>query len=138
MITKSHNGLVFVGNDFTLTAEISFNDPTLVDEDTLLNISWSRENDVLTSNDRISVSSVSVSDSGYTASLMYSPIAASDSGLITATVTVSPSDDSTYVQSVTATATETLIVQGMLCLSTSFKTNVYICPYNLSLYTMQN
>ena len=42
----------------------------------------------------------------------YLPIATSDSGLITATVTVSPSDDSMYIQSVTATATDTLTVQS--------------------------
>ena len=59
-----------------------------------LTITWSRGDDIITSDDRISLSSVSVSGSGYTASLTYSPIATSDSGLITATVTVSPSDDS--------------------------------------------
>ena len=63
-------------------------------------------------NDRISVSTVTASKSGYTASLTYSPITTSDRGLITATVTVSPSDHSMYIQSVTATATDTLTVQG--------------------------
>ena len=60
----------------------------------------------------ITISNVSDSGSGYTASLTYSPITTSDSGLITATVTVSPSDDSMYIQSVTATETDTLCIQG--------------------------
>ena len=77
-----------------------------------LTISWSRDDVLITSNDRITISNVSTSESGYTASLTYSPITTSDSGLITATVTVSPSDDSMYIQSVTATATDTLCIQG--------------------------
>ena len=67
----------------------------------------------ITSNDRITISNVSTSERGYTASLIYSPIATSDSGLITATVTVSPSDDSMYIQSVTATESHTINVEGI-------------------------
>ena len=77
-----------------LNAEITFSDPTVVDVEILLALNWSRDDVLITSNDRISVFSVSTSESGYTASLTYSPIASSDSGLITATVSVSPSDDS--------------------------------------------
>ena len=77
-----------------------------------LTTSWSRDSDNITSNDHIAISNVTDSKSGYTASLTYSPITTSDSGLITATVTVSPSDDSMYIQSVIATATDTLCVQG--------------------------
>ena len=105
--------MVFAGNNFTLSAEISFNGSAVVDMSISLTISWSRDGDIVTYyNDHITISNVSDSESGYTASLTYSPIATSDSGLITATVTVSPSDDSMYIQSVTATANDTLCIQG--------------------------
>ena len=112
MFRRTHSCLIPVGSAFTLNAEISFSDPTVVDMSISLTISWSRDGDIITSNDHISISSVTASESGYTASLTYSPIATSDSGLITATVTVSPSDDSMYIQSVTAAATDTITVQG--------------------------
>ena len=112
MIRRSYNGLVSVGYNFTLNAEILFSNPTVVDIEMLLAISWSRGDDLMTSSDRISISNVTDGQNGYTASLTYSPIATSDSGLITATVTVSPSDDSMYIQSVTATANDTLSVEG--------------------------
>ena len=101
-----------VGNNITLNAEILFNHSTVVDVSISLTISncWKRDGDIIRS-DHITISNVSDSESGYTASLTYSPIATSDSGLITATVTVSPSDDSVYIQSVTATATDILTVQ---------------------------
>ena len=105
--------MINAGNNFTLNAEITFSDPTVVDVEIFLALNWSRDDVLITSNDRISVSSVSTSESGYTASLTYSPIATSDSGLITATVTVSPSDDSMYIQSVSATAVHNLNVHGM-------------------------
>ena len=113
LIARSHNGLVLAGTDFTLTVEIFPSDLFQVDKEILPTICWNRDDVIITSNDRISTSSVTVTENGYTASLTYSPIAISDSGLITATVTVSPSDNSMYIQSVTATATETLIVQSM-------------------------
>ena len=112
MIRRSHSGLVSAANNFTLNAEISFSDLALVDVSLSPTISWSRNGDIITSNNCITISNVSNIESGYTASLTYSLIATSDSGLITATVTVSPSDDSVYVQSVTATATDTLCIQG--------------------------
>ena len=95
-----------------MNAEISFNGSAVVNVSLSLTISWSRDGDNITSNDHITISNVSDNGRGYTASLTYSPIATSDSGLITATVTVSPSDDSMYIQSVTATANDTLCVQG--------------------------
>ena len=112
VIRRSHSGLVFAGNNFTLNAEISFNGSAVVDVSISLTISWSRDGDNITSNDHITISNVSDSESGYTASLTYSPIATSDSGLITAIVTLSPSDDSMYIQSVTATANDTLCIQA--------------------------
>ena len=113
MINTIYSGLINAGYIFTLNAEITFSDPTVVDVEILLALKWSRDDVLIASNDRISVSSVSTSESGYTASLTYSPIATSDSGLITATVSVSPSADSMYIQSVTATAVHNLSVHGM-------------------------
>ena len=113
VIRRSHSGLVYAKSEFTLNAEILFNNSAVVDVSISVTISWSRDSDIITSNDHITISNVSDSESGYTASLSYSPIATSDSGLITATLTVSPSDDSMYIQSVTATATHTLSVHGM-------------------------
>ena len=116
VIKKTLNGLIYAGNNFTLNADISeipLIDSDIVSVEVSLVITWTRDGDVIRSNDHISVSSVSVSESGYTASLTYSPIAISDSGLITATVTVSPSDDSRYIQSVAVRANERLTVLGM-------------------------
>ena len=78
-----------------------------------LDISWSRGSDVIANDTRTSISPVSGSGDSYTASLTYTPIATSDSGQFTATVTVSPSDGSMFVQTVTATDTEMLTVEGM-------------------------
>ena len=95
-----------------MNAEISLNISAVVNVSLSLTISWSRDGNIIISNDHITISNVRDSESGYTASLTYSPIVTSDSGLITATVTVSPSDDSMYIQSVTATANDTLCIQG--------------------------
>ena len=78
-----------------------------------LDISWSRGSDVIASDTRTVISPVSGSGDSYTASLTYTPIATSDGGQFTATVTVSPSDGSMFVQTVTATDTEMLTVEGM-------------------------
>ena len=104
--------MVFARDKFTLNAVILFNISAVVNVSISLTLSWSRDGDNIISNDHITISNVSDSERGYTASLTYSPIATSDSGLITATVTVSPSDDSMYIQSVIATATDTLCIQG--------------------------
>ena len=118
VINTIYGGSINAGNIFTLNAEIMFSDPTVVDVSISLTISWSRDDVLITSNDRISVSSVSTSESGYTASLTYSPITTSDSGLITSNVTVSPFDNFMYVQSVTAIATYNLSVQGIYFMTT--------------------
>ena len=78
-----------------------------------LDISWSRGSDVIASDTRTVISPVSGSGDSYTASLTYTPIATSDSGQFTATVTVSPPDGSMFVQTATATDTEMLTVEGM-------------------------
>ena len=78
-----------------------------------LDISWSRGSDDIANDTRTAISPVSGSGDSYTASLTYTPIATSDSGQFTATVTVRPSDGSMFVQTVTATDTEMLAVEGM-------------------------
>ena len=68
----------------------------------------------IASDGRTTVSDVSGSGTRYTASLSFSPIAISDSGQFIATVTVSPTTTSQYIQSVTATTdTEIVNVAGM-------------------------
>ena len=91
---------------------LNFSDSKTVNVDIPLTIHWSNIGGMITSNIRITVSEVNRQEETYTASLTYSPIATSDSGLITATVTISPSDDFMCIESVTATATEMLIVWG--------------------------
>ena len=78
-----------------------------------LDISWNRGSDVIASDSLTAISPVSGSGDSYTASLTYTPIATTDGGQFTATVTVSPSDGSMFVQTVTATDTEMLTVEGM-------------------------
>ena len=119
VISTSRSGSVYAGTGLALSAGISFNDLSAVDVDLSLDISWSRDSDVIPNdsdviaNDtRTTVSAVSGSGDNYTASLIYTPVATSDSGQVTATVTVSPSDDSMYIQNVTANDTEMLAVEG--------------------------
>ena len=78
-----------------------------------LDISWSRGSDVIANDTRTVISPVSGSGDSYSASLTYTPIATSDGGQFTATVTVSPPDGFMFVQTVTATDTEMLTVEGM-------------------------
>ena len=56
MIRRSHSGLVYAGSEFTLNAEISLNNSAVVDVSILLTISWSRDGDIITSNDHITIS----------------------------------------------------------------------------------
>ena len=92
VIRKSRKGAVFAGTEIVLTFDVSFNN-SFVDVDIVFVIEWSREGNVIVNDDRIKISSV---NNLGRASLTYSPIATSDSGLITANVTASPSDDSMY------------------------------------------
>ena len=108
-IRKSRKGAVFAGTEFVLQIDISFSNNSFVDVDICLVIEWTKDTHVIVNDDRIKISS----NLGR-ASLTYSPIATSDSGLITATVTVSPSDDSMYIQSVTATTFLNAIISGEL------------------------
>ena len=105
IITRSHSGPVYTGTKFVLTADISLSG---VNGEISLDITWSRGDDVIVSDTRTTVSTVSGSGDNYTASLTYSPITISDSGLITATI--SPSDES---MNVTITNVVMLLVQGV-------------------------
>ena len=112
-ITKSHSGSVYAGTEFALRADISFSDLSGVDVDISLDISWSRGSDVIDNDTLTTVSAVSGSGDSYTASLNYSPTTTSDSGLVTATVTVSADIESMYIQNVMANDTEMLTVEGI-------------------------
>ena len=107
-ISRSRSGPVYAGTEFVLTADISLSG---VNRFISLGITWNRRNDVIASNTRITVSSLYGGGGRYTASLTYSPITISDSGHITATV--SPSDESTYINIATMTNTVTFLVHGI-------------------------
>ena len=98
---------MYVGTALTLTADITFSDVDVVD--LALDISWTRDGVDISGDDHIIVSAVSGSGSNYMASLSYSPITTDDGGLIT--VTVTPSDGSQFI--LTVTAQEMIDVEGM-------------------------
>ena len=111
-ITRSHSDSVLVGTELVLTADISFSVQSTVNMNKSLDILW-RLNDVIINDSRINISAVSGSGDSYTASLTYSPITISDSGQITAIVTVRPETVNEYIRSVNATALESLITTGI-------------------------
>ena len=116
VITRSHNDTVYVGTGLTLTASITFNDLTGVDVPLTVDIIWTRDDDDITTSDtHITVSDVSgSSNTSYTATLIYSPITNDDSGIITTTVTVTPSEISQYIQTATVMTQDIMVdVQGI-------------------------
>ena len=115
VITRSHNDTVYVGTELTLTASITFNDLTGVDVPLTVDIIWTLDDDDITSDTHITVSDVSgSSNTSYIATLIYSPITNDDSGVITATVTVTPSEISQYIQTATVMAQDIMVdVQGI-------------------------
>ena len=104
-ISRSHSGPVYAGTEFALTANISLSIEG-VSDDISLDVTWRRGDDVV-DRERHSIAS-DVSGSSYRSSLTYSTINISDSGQITATVTIS----SMHIF-LTATGTESLNIQGM-------------------------
>ena len=112
-ITRSHSDSVLVGTELVLTADISFSDQSRVNVNKSLDILW-RLNDIIINDSHITISAVSGSGDSYTASLTYSPITISDSGQITATVTVRPMEVNEYIRTVNATASETITIKGIL------------------------
>ena len=113
VITRSHSDIVYVGTALTLTADITFSDLSGIDVPLSFDIIWTSDDGVISDDDRITISAVSGSGANYTASLSYSPITIDDGGLVTATLTVRPSDGSQFIQSVTAIAQETVDVEGL-------------------------
>ena len=112
-ISRSRNGSIYAGSEFELRADISFSNLSVVNVSISLNVTWSIGSDVMAGGNRTAISPVSSSGDSYSATLTYTPIATSDSGQFTATVTLRPSDGSMYVQTATATDTEMLMVKGM-------------------------
>ena len=112
-ITRNHSDSIFAGTGLVLTANISFSDQNRVKVDKSMDILWRRGNDTIVGDTRTRVSAVSGSGDSYTASLTYSPITISDSGNITAIVTVRSKMTHEYIRAVNATALEKLIITGM-------------------------
>ena len=110
-LRRNPNDTLFIETELMLIADISFSDQKWADVNKSLDIVWKIGNDVISNDTRTTVSAVSGSGDSYTSSLTYSPITISDSGQITATVTVRPLN--IYIRTVTATASETLIITGI-------------------------
>ena len=103
-ISRSRSGPIYAGTEFVLTADISLS----VVGVSGLEITWRRGNDVVHRDIHNIVSDVN--GASYRSSLTYSAITISDSGQITATLTVTVSSLHVYL---TATGTESLNVQGI-------------------------
>ena len=112
-ITRNHSDSILAGTGLVLTANISFSDQSRVNVDKSLDILWRTGNNTIVDDTHITISAVSGSGDSYTASLTYSPITISDSGNITAIVTVRPKMTYEYIRAVNATALEKLIIAGM-------------------------
>ena len=110
-IRRSHSDTVYAGTRFTLSVDISFN--SLRMNITLLKVTWSRGNDAISNDTRTKVSPVSGSGDNYTASLTYSPINISDSGQITATISVYFGPHESMCSRTFTTDTEQLVVKGI-------------------------
>lgn len=109
-ISRNHSVPLHVGNELVLTANISFSKS---DVDELLDILWRKgDNDINTDN-RITVSNITKDGDYFIASLKISSIGISDGGQITATVTVRPMIVNEYIRTVSATASEILIITGI-------------------------
>ena len=106
---------VYAGTEFVLNISISFSGKGLIDVGIIYTFALSRENidsgeqaNIAVNDDRITLST---DNEVGMASLTYSPIAITDSGWITATVTVSPCND-LFIQPITATSSYSLHVEG--------------------------
>ena len=114
-ISRSRDGPVYAGTTFELRVDISSNNLRV---DIAIDISWKQRNNmgntVIASDTRTTVSAVSGSGDSYTASLTYSPITISDSGQITANISISVGPYESMCVETIATATETLFVEGIL------------------------
>ena len=106
---RSHTDTVYAGTKFTLSVDISLRSMRVK---ATLNVTWSRGNDVIVNDTRIAVSAVSGSGGNYTASHTYSPITISDSGRITATISLYVSPYDSMCSWTSATDTD-LLVHGI-------------------------
>ena len=122
-ISRTRDGPVYAGTTFQLRVYISFNDLRV---NVAVDISWKQRNNldntVISNDTRTTVSAVSGSGDSYTTSLTYSPITISDSGQITAIVTVSLPDESMCVH----TKTSDMI---MLHVVGNYKDNDLLCKF---------
>ena len=107
---------MYAGTEFVLNISISFSEKSLIDVGIMYTFVLSRENidsgkqaNIIFNDDRITL--WTNNEMGM-ASLTYSPIAITDSGWITATVTVSPCNDS-FIQPITSTSSYSLHVKGI-------------------------
>ena len=104
-ISRSHNDTVYIGTQLLLTSHISLSDADSMEVS--VEITWTKGSDVIVNDSHTRVSTVSGNSSRYTASLSFSPVAITDGGPITATVTIiSP------LQTVTVSDTHILEVTG--------------------------
>ena len=121
-ISRSRDGPVYAGTTFELRVDISFTDLTV---DIAIDISWKQSNNNITAignDNRTTVSSFSGSGDSYSSTLAYSPIAISDSGNITAIVTInlSSSNESSCAE-IKVSDTEQLIVEGIITFNHNFQ-----------------
>ena len=106
---------MYAGTEFVLNISIFFSENSLIDVCSIFTFVLSRGNmssdeqaNIIVNDDRITLST---DNKMGMASLTYSPIAITDSGWITATVTVSTYNDS-FIQPITATSSYYLHVEG--------------------------
>ena len=111
-ITRSHSDTVYAGTKFTLSVDISFNSLRM-NITLMISVTWSRGNDVIANDTRTTVSAVSSSGDSYTASLTYSPITISDSGLIKVNISAYVDPYESICSRTSATDTERLVVHGI-------------------------
>ena len=111
-VMQSRSDPLYAGTELMLTANIVFSESNEVNIPLSITVRWSRGNNAIENDSRTSVSAVSSSGGMYTASLNYSPISISENGTFTATVVVSPDDESAYINPVIASDTLSLNVLG--------------------------
>ena len=111
---------VYAGTEFVLNISITFSKKNLIDVGIIFSFVLSRGN--MSSDEQ---ANIIVNDARITlwtdiemgmASLTYSSLAITDSGWITATVTVSPCNDS-FIQPITTTSSYSLHVEGKYLIS---------------------
>ena len=108
-VMQSRSDPLYAGTELMLTANIAFSESNVP---LSITVKWSRGNNTIGNDTRTSVSAVSGSGGMYTASFNCSPISISENGTFTATVVVSPDDESAYSNPVIASDTFSLNILG--------------------------